>query len=139
MESWTRGSLDRLLTLQPVTVHSLLPKPPKETATTAAPPPIAAGSRIDFNEIRRHMRRGRHDRTADNGQNQTVPPPALTEIDRGVDIGEDIRVAIVIRMPRDPAELEMEERQSMMDDDEEKPGWESGMELGVWEGTVGKL
>lgn len=49
-------------------------------------------------------------------------------------------MAIVIRMPIDPAELEDEKRRSMMteDEDEERPGWESGMELGVWEGRAGR-
>lgn len=127
---------------KPVTLHSLLPRP---VPSAASPEPAApasrslqprqpgGASRIDFSEIRRQIRNGPRPAPALAG----APAQVVTELSRGVEIGEDVRVAIVIRMPRDPAEVEQEERRSMIDEDEERPGWESGMELGVWEGVVG--
>lgn len=81
-------------------------------------------------------------------ERESAPPPVktegvTTELDRGAEVGEDVRVAIVIRMPRDPAEIEEEERRQREEESEygldgdERPGWVGGMELGVWEGRVG--
>jgi hypothetical protein len=48
-----------------------------------------------------------------------------------------MRLAVVIQMPA--REQMAKERQSWgSDEEEEEVAWESGMELGVWEGTVGR-
>lgn len=106
----------------------------------------ASAARYDFSEIRRHFRNGRH-----SNRVPVLDPSAAAggisaqdgnprEMDRPIQLGEDMRVAIVIRMPRDPAEVEREEEaRSFLDEyeEDERPGWQPGMELGVWEGRVG--
>jgi glucose dehydrogenase len=48
-----------------------------------------------------------------------------------------MRLAVVIQMPA--REQMAKERQSWgSDEEEEEVAWKSGMELGVWEGTVGR-
>jgi hypothetical protein len=44
------------------------------------------------------------------------------ELDKSLEIGEELRVAVVVRMPGERRD--------------EETGWENGMELGVWEGVV---
>jgi len=56
--------------------------------------------------------------------------PRNHEIDRPINVGEEMRLAVVIQMPTDEAE-----RRSH-DDEDEEVAWEDGMELGVWEGVV---
>lgn len=67
--------------------------------------------------------------------------PKRKEIDREIQPGEDMRLAVVIQMPHTGDKAK--KRQSWQsdedpDDEEEEVGWEMGMELGVWEGTVGR-
>jgi len=45
--------------------------------------------------------------------------------EKGLEVGEEIRVGVVVRMPFEGIR------------GEEETGWENGMELGVWEGVVG--
>lgn len=65
-----------------------------------------------------------------------VPTPKPREIDRDVTIGEDVRMAVIIRMPSEAADM----KPSRPDDDsfmsDETTGWEPGMEIGVWQGYV---
>lgn len=65
-------------------------------------------------------------------------PAKKKEIDREIQEGEDLRLAVVIQMPT--PEDRVKKRQSWNSDDEEdeEVGWEMGMELGVWEGVVGR-
>ncbi|RSH87020.1 hypothetical protein EHS25_003508 [Saitozyma podzolica] len=72
-----------------------------------------------------YWRRG----AAQNGSAVPEPPSEVDEPD-GLSRGDVVRVAVVIRMP-----TELEEDSHDIDD-EERPGWEHGMELGVWEGQV---
>ena len=58
------------------------------------------------------------------------------ELSSELESGEEVRVAVVIRMPRE-AEDRNEDDQSADDQSEDEVGWENGMELGVWEGFVG--
>jgi hypothetical protein len=49
----------------------------------------------------------------------------------------DMRLAVVIQMP--VQDQGAKKRQSWAsDEDEEEVAWEHGMELGVWEGSVGR-
>jgi len=48
-----------------------------------------------------------------------------------------MRLAVVIQMPTQQDKAK--KRQSWgSEEDEEEVAWETGMELGVWEGTVGR-
>lgn len=48
-------------------------------------------------------------------------------------MGEELRVSVVIQMPKEERERRDEEG------GEDEVGWENGMELGVWEGFVGGI
>ena len=63
-------------------------------------------------------------------------PIKQTELSRDLAPGEQLRIAVVIRMP---AEEEMDPQRPQggaEDEDEDRSGWEPGMELGVWEGVI---
>jgi len=66
-----------------------------------------------------------------------VPPPKPREIDRDVMFGEDISMAVIIRMPSEASHVERPrpDDDSFMSD--EATGWKPGMEIGVWQGHVG--
>jgi hypothetical protein len=59
------------------------------------------------------------------------------EIDRVIQEGEEMRLAVVIQMPTQQDKAK-KRRSWGSDEDEEEVAWETGMELGVWEGTVGR-
>jgi glucose dehydrogenase len=59
------------------------------------------------------------------------------EIDRVIQEGEEMRLAVVIQMPTQQDKAK-NRRSWGSDEDEEEVAWETGMELGVWEGTVGR-
>lgn len=67
------------------------------------------------------------------------PPQRRREIDREVEDDEDVRMAVVIRMPFEdgPEDRRAPESDAGSEEDEEKTGWLPGMELGVWDGHVG--
>jgi len=71
---------------------------------------------------------------------ETRPKPRSSrqkEIDRQIQEGEEMRLAVVIQMPTQQDKAK--KRQSWgSDEDEEEVAWETGMELGVWEGSVGR-
>jgi hypothetical protein len=48
-----------------------------------------------------------------------------------------MRLAVVIQMPTQQDKAK-KRRSWGSDEDEEEVAWETGMELGVWEGTVGR-
>lgn len=80
---------------------------------------------------------GRNRNTLSN--DATVPSrrarrkPEDSELDRTIEAGEPLRIALIIQMPTSGVD-----RQSYrQDDSDEEVAWESGMELGVWEGVVG--
>jgi hypothetical protein len=84
-------------------------------------------------------------RLANGGISQPYPEPTEQrpkpnkpkEIDRMIQLGEDMRLAVVIQMP--VQDQGAKKRQSWAsDEDEEEVAWEHGMELGVWEGSVGR-
>lgn len=89
------------------------------------PPPILSFSAL--------AQRRRGSQTIPTAPDPPVRQERRREIDRELDLGEDVRVAVVIRMPRE------EERQRGEEDGEgeNEVGWENGMEFGVWEGLVG--
>jgi glucose dehydrogenase len=50
-----------------------------------------------------------------------------------------MRLAVVIQMPvRDQGEGGKKRQSWTSDEEEEEVAWETGMELGVWEGVVGR-
>jgi glucose dehydrogenase len=59
------------------------------------------------------------------------------EIDRVIQEGEEMRLAVVIQMPTQQDKAK-KRRSWGSDEDEDEVAWETGMELGVWEGTVGR-
>jgi hypothetical protein len=64
-------------------------------------------------------------------------PKKQKEIDRVIQEGEELRLAVVIQMPTQQDKAK--KRQSWgSDEEEEEVAWEMGMELGVWEGSVGR-
>ena len=60
-------------------------------------------------------------------------PAVKHESERQVTEGEGVRLAVVIQMP-----AEVSPKRTSMDTDEDEPGWRPGMELGVWEGRLGR-
>jgi hypothetical protein len=68
----------------------------------------------------------------------TQPEIPQLKTERTIQIGEGIRVAVVVRMPFDQTGQKSTRLSTQDDEDEEEgTGWEVGMELGVWEGFVG--
>ncbi|TYJ55227.1 hypothetical protein B9479_004057 [Cryptococcus floricola] len=60
----------------------------------------------------------------------------IPEIDRSIGTGEPLRIGVVIQMPN-PV---ISGQRYTQGDDDEQVAWESGMEIGLWEGVVeGKL
>ena len=69
-------------------------------------------------------------------------PTEHRETDSDTEIGEPVRVGVLIQMPRDPREVDEELQRKMAERENGSEvgqvGWEVGMELGVWEGLVGE-
>ncbi|WVF67892.1 hypothetical protein IAT40_002653 [Kwoniella sp. CBS 6097] len=67
------------------------------------------------------------------------------EIDRELMPGEEVRMAFMIQMPTptltpdQTANGARGKQRSAWDDEDERVGWEEGMELGVWEGRLGPI
>jgi hypothetical protein len=62
----------------------------------------------------------------------------LKEIDREIKEGEEMRLAVVIQMPTQDQDGGRKRQSWASDEEDEEVGWETGMELGVWEGSVGR-
>ena len=136
-------TLIAILNRQPLSAQSLLPPPdatieaassgqnPFDTVRTMGPrprpPPL-----IDLSAFSRARRR----RSSSVTVEPPPPPPKLQrEIDRALGVGEEVRVAVVIQMPRE-VEDEPERHYDSDEEEYEEVGWKPGMELGVWEGVV---
>ncbi|KAL1412393.1 hypothetical protein Q8F55_000138 [Vanrija albida] len=106
---------------QPLTAQSLAPAPPLHRPGPVSPmPPPPPPPRL--------FRRNREPPAPP----PPPPPPKIErEIKRTLEAGEPMRVAVVIQMPG-------YERRAVEDDDDDDEivGWEPGMELGVWTGSV---
>ena len=61
---------------------------------------------------------------------QFARPEREGELLTELELGEEVRVAVVIRMPTETEDW------SVDDQSEDEVGWDNGMELGVWEGSV---
>ena len=129
---------------QPVTLHSLLTPDPRSSTTTTQSndpnEPITAASssrarRFNMQAFRRTS--GAHTPTPDGPEPTRSKPAKKKEIDREIQEGEDMRLAVVIQMPV-RGEGTRKRQSWNSDDEEEEVGWETGMELGVWEGNVGR-
>lgn len=133
--------------MQPVTLHSLLPPlDPKaaaaaqaSTADDHAEPITAASSsrarRFNLQAFRRSH--APHMPIADPLEHRSKPAKKK-EIDRELQDGEDVRLAVVIQMPTAGDGVKKRQSWGSDDEEEEEVGWEMGMELGVWEGSVGR-
>ena len=121
--------------VQPLTVHSLVPpaapqadpdQPASMTSQHMGPRHRLAHT-VNFRAL---SYRRRPSQTVLNGAYPPVRGEPEEEIDRELVQGEEVRVAVVIRMPQEEGERRDE-------DGEDEVGWETGMELGVWEGVLG--
>lgn len=102
--------------------------------------PITAASssrarRFNMQAFRRAS--GAHIPNPDGVETTRSKPVKKKEIDREIQEGEDLRLAVVIQMPM-RGEGTRKRQSWNSDDEEEEVGWETGMELGVWEGNVGR-
>jgi hypothetical protein len=63
----------------------------------------------------------------------------VREIDREVEDDEDVKMAVIIKMPQeeDAQTRPQRPREYDSDEDDEMTGWAPGMEIGVWEGRIG--
>ncbi|WVQ95344.1 hypothetical protein IAU59_002441 [Kwoniella sp. CBS 9459] len=150
----TVEEMDGLWNAEPVSVQSLRPPefdPPSQQQTTSTPfqSPRPRPGHI-FN-IRQHLASLQlphtpstpevllpEDREAHAGLRRQA---TVKEIDRALKPGEEVRVAFVIQMPTpDQSTTAARGRErSAWDDEDERVGWEEGMELGVWEGRLGPI
>lgn len=133
-----------------MTLHSLLALPDKATLDGQAEHPQGESSAFastysstNTSPRRRfhipHLRRFAPPPSIypEPSEERSSKPSKIKEINREIQEGEDMRVAVVIQMPA--REQGAKERQTLTsDEEEEEVAWESGMELGVWEGTVGR-
>lgn len=131
--------------LQPVTLHSLLTPEPRASTNSTQPnaitDPITAASssrarRFNMQAFRRIN--GLHVPIPDQPEPTRSRSAKKKEIDREIKEGEDLRLAVVIQMPVRGEGTKKRQSWNSDDEEEEEVGWETGMELGVWEGSVGR-
>lgn len=109
----------------------------EETTLPVVPvPETSSPTRSPFS-----MRFGRNRGAYQQPAPPAPPPRRQREIDREVEDDEDVRMAVIIRMPFEDS---VEPRRRIADSDagsldeeeEDRSGWMPGMELGVWDGHV---
>ncbi|WVQ86115.1 hypothetical protein IAT38_008283 [Cryptococcus sp. DSM 104549] len=130
--------------IQPLTLHSLRSR----NDTSAAPDFAGPGTRPSFPGP--NSQRSRSQNAMFNFRNYPPPPTSSAipqgrsrsrqrpandaELNRPLEPGEPIRLAVVIQMPN-PSDGRQRYKTDEMTEEEEV-AWEGGMELGVWEGAV---
>lgn len=128
-----------------MTLHSLLPPPDPKIAIAEAQLQQEQEQAEQSNRTRRfHLSNLR--RLANGGISQPFPesteqrskPTKTKEIDRAIQEGEEMRLAVVIQMPVQDQGAKKRQSYASDEEEEEQVAWEHGMELGVWEGSVGR-
>ncbi|KAK8843920.1 hypothetical protein IAR55_006712 [Kwoniella newhampshirensis] len=125
-------------TLRPLTLVSLRPSQtpfPEEPVEPPALTPVRNMGPRPRPPPMFNFSRHRPPSTADQAIASTSRAQPLREEDREVVPGEDVRLGIIIQMPTEG--MSEDQRTRRADDDDDEVAWESGMELGIWEGVVG--
>ena len=98
---------------------------PHHMGPRARPPPI-----INFASL---AHRRRHSQPSPPTEfSSTYRTRSEREIDRDLNPGEEMRVSVVIQMPREKTDRKIDDETVR----EDEVGWENGMQLGVWEGIL---
>ncbi|KAK6906277.1 hypothetical protein L486_06158 [Kwoniella mangroviensis CBS 10435] len=114
---------DGLDSAEPISIQSLLLSSPPPSASSN--PPQVSSPRPLF---------GFRQRSSPSPSEVLVPQ--ITQVNKNVSAGEPVQMGVIIQMPVPPDQQHMQDQQRYGDDEEERVGWEMGMELGVWQGQI---
>ncbi|OCF35907.1 hypothetical protein I317_00428 [Kwoniella heveanensis CBS 569] len=153
--------LDGLFDAEPVSVQSLRPpdaEPPTSRqpidSTPAQSPRPRPGHIFSFRQHLASLQLPHTPSTPDvvlpedrEAQAESRRKEVENEMDRDLRPGERVRVAFIVQMPTRTADQGSDanglrgrtNRSAWASDEDERVGWEEGMELGVWEGRLGPL